>query len=561
MAKKSYFSKDPGRVKDANKDTIKQKESVESSTEAKSESAREDKSVRLQAISDRARHDLSEDTLDFRPYVSGLVNFLRANDTEPPLAIAINGRWGQGKTSLMMMIDSELKKKNLSSKFRFATTWFNPWKYSEGEPVWGSFVDVITRCIRRSLGIWSRIKFEKRRFLSNFIKQFNLALGIRCIVLLALGYLLYWVVTDENMKNFTIALAKDIFKENAQKELTNLPYLWFIPFLGGLVLFYQLYFNVIKKFNLGLLEYLQETNFRDKIGTLAQFDEEMKHLNSCVPKKIRIVVFIDDLDRCKPGVLLEIIQALQLLHVSERCIFVLGLDLEIVAKTIEVGIPELREAVGREDGNLQHGRGYQFLEKIIHTRLTVPYYSENEINTFISRTLDSVNRQNIYKEHLSESSSIKESINQDSPEVKEVITKYGTIYFSNPRRLKRFINSFRLNVHLAQTVGLDESIELMARFLILTEKWPGLVEIFRKHPTYLDHLQNISKVKNTFGKVDVPPIENTDEQEAFDNALELFDQEEIRNLLVGNQPINSEKLINLSNWFGFQYYRFNVKNG
>ena len=70
------------------------------------------------------------------------------------------------------------------------------------------------------------------------------------------------------------------------------------------------------------------------------------------------------------------------MHVSERCIFILGLDLEIVSDSIEEGIPELSKSVKPVDGNYQHGRGYQFLEKIIHTRINVPHYSSDEKNCF-----------------------------------------------------------------------------------------------------------------------------------------------------------------------------------
>ncbi len=517
--------------------------------------------VRLQYISDKARSDISEDTLDFEPYVRSLVNFLKSKDTEPPLAVAINGRWGRGKTSFMMMIDSELQK-NKSSTFRFATTWFNPWKFSDADKVWASFVDNVTRCIRSSLGILPSFRFVTHRFFTKLKKQFNFVLAIRCVVLLAFVYLIYWITTDKNMANFTDALMLEFLETDTQKALKELPYKWFIKIVGALIIFYQLYFKVIKKFNLDLLEYLQKTNFRDKIGTLAQFDEEMKHLNSCIPKNLRIVVFIDDLDRCKPKVLLEIIEALQLLHVSERCIFVLGLDLALVAKTIEVGIPELRANVW-EEGMIQHGKGYQFLEKIIHTRLNIPYCSQETIATFISDTINSLDRPNAYKKIELSVESDQQDITEDSPEVQNVINTYGLQYFRNPRRLKRFINFFRLHVHLAHATDLGESLDLIARFLILTERWPGMIEKFRKHPGYLDYIQYIWQVEKEDFKKDHLNKEdlNKDEKEFFNANLELFSQNYIKSLFVcGEDSINSKKLSKMCSWFGFQhYYTFNIE--
>jgi hypothetical protein len=65
-----------------------------------------------------------------------------------------------------------------------------------------------------------------------------------------------------------------------------------LKILGSLFILYQLYFKVVQKFNLGLLEYLKETDFRDKIGTLAEFDTEMEKLNASVPQNLKIVIFI-----------------------------------------------------------------------------------------------------------------------------------------------------------------------------------------------------------------------------------------------------------------------------
>lgn len=518
----------------------------------------DEKNVRLQAISDRARRGLKEDSLNFKPTVLGLVNFLKSEDTKPPLAIAVNGRWGQGKTSFMQMVESELKTKETSGLFhpkktRFATTWFNPWKFSEAEKVWASFVDVITRCIRGNLGIRYRISFEFNRFNLNLRKRFNFAVAIRLLILLAFSILIYWLVTDENMAKLTNAALGDVLKQigvgnETTKAMKDLPYKDLLTILGALVIVYQLYFKVVQKLNLGLLEYLKETDFSDKIGTLAEFDAEMAELNACIPKNLRIVIFIDDLDRCKSGVLLEIIQALQLLHVSERCVFILGLDLDIVSNSIEKGIPELSESVGPTNGNYQHGRGYQFLEKIIHTRINVPYYSTKEIETFISTTISQESHETIHSPPLPLPKPDPKGIVNDSPEVARIIQDYGKTYFVNPRRLKKFINMFRLYVHLAKEVGRDESSETIARFLILTEKWPGVIEILRSHPSYEKHFQKdlSTKVPEQDGK----KVDETISSE----LLSVLKLPEVVTLLKGDHPINSSELNALCEWIGFQYY-------
>ncbi|MGD8890748.1 MAG: P-loop NTPase fold protein [Desulfobacterales bacterium] len=540
----------------------KKREAVDAVEKDAAQPVPDEKQVRLQAVSDRARKNISEDALNFKPTVRGLVSFLKNKDTEPPLAMAVNGRWGQGKTSFMQMVESKLRDEGYFPQLRFgqtrfATTWFNPWKFSEPDKVWASFVDVITRCIRSNLGWLSRIEFEFLRFYLNLKKRFNIAVTIRLLILVAIGYLIYWLVTDSNLAKVTNAVLLDILKSNEVSDETiiavqQLPYKALLQVVGALFIVYQLYFKVVQKFNLGLLEYLRETDFSDKIGTLAEFDVEMEKLNACIPKNLKIVIFIDDLDRCKPGVLLEIIQALQLLHVSERCIFILGLDLEIVSSSIEEGIPELSKSVGPVDGNYQHGRGYQFLEKIIHTRINVPYYSSDEIETFIAAAIGKKPDKTLSDASSPPAAEVPEGIVKDSPEVERIIKEYGKKYLYNPRRIKKFINTFRLYVHLAKVLGRKESIETIARFLILIEKWPGVVEILRTHPSFLDQFQKDRSI-------DADTLDNKDEKKLCKELLLVLKGSEAELLLTHDPPISSIDLVALCEWVGFQYYTSNER--
>jgi hypothetical protein len=52
------------------------------------------------------------------------------------------------------------------------------------------------------------------------------------------------------------------------------------------------------------------------------------------------------------------------------------------------------------------------------------------------------------------------------------------VYFTNPRRIKRFVNALRLHVYLAQASGFHAEVDELARFLVLTERWPRLVDDF-----------------------------------------------------------------------------------
>jgi len=257
----------------------------------------------------------------------------------------------------------------------------------------------------------------------------------------------------------------------------------------------------------------------------------------------------------------KLYEALQLLAVSQRCIFILGMDLKIVANTIKENYETLSQKVIEADGNLQHGWGYKFLEKVIQTRLSVPAYGQGEVNNLINRTLGpeepvepSVPKGSEPSEFLPDQPKIvadtesKEDIPKDSDEVVKTVSRYGSEYFTNPRRLKRFVNNFRLHAYLANITGFEISLDRLARFLVLTEQWPGLIDFVLKNPNAFQHWHQTKKL---------PKRENTDKQELFENVEQLLVRSEVRHLLNGTvkDPFSNKDLILLCNWYGFRYYK------
>jgi hypothetical protein len=528
----------------------------------------ESTSIKLHAVSDRPLEGKDDDSLGFAPYVDAMVAFLRSKDTQPPLAIGINAPWGRGKTSFMNMLESELKvKSQWFGPVRFATEWFNPWKYSNDEQVWAAFVAVITKCIRGGLGLWGRIKFETLRFYNN-IQNRKIAFLIRLVVFAAVCTMFFIIAFDPQMKNFALTLVANQWGDNVKIALETSWVGRFIPWLGGVILAFLLYTKVIRVFNIDLLDYLKTTNFKNKIGTLTQFEKEMNLLNACMPKKskLKVVIFVDDLDRCNPAVLWEVIEALQLLAVSKRTIFILGMDLKIVANTINVNYPKLSQELTEFDGTLQHGWGYRFLEKVIQTRLSVPAYGLAQLNNLVLQTLGTEevsdivpldnNEQVIIKNHEPEafaSTDSSKEIPRDSYEVVETVSQYGPDYFKNPRRLKRFINNFRLHAYLANMTGFAVSLDRLARFLILIEKWPGLVEFFRTNPRMYQIWQEKKSIPEQ-------PDTKSDKMLLIENAVSLLRNPSIVKLFMSNKAnqkdtLNYNELDDLCNWYGFRYYK------
>ena len=76
----------------------------------------------MAGFTDKPLSGRSEDIFDVEKYIKGLSSFILECDT--PMTVAVQGDWGSGKTSFMMLIREALEDKVLP-------VWFNTWQFSQ----------------------------------------------------------------------------------------------------------------------------------------------------------------------------------------------------------------------------------------------------------------------------------------------------------------------------------------------------------------------------------------------------------------------------------------------
>ena len=87
---------------------------------------------------------------------------------------------------------------------------------------------------------------------------------------------------------------------------------------------------------------------------------------------------------------------------------------------------------------------------------------------------------------------------KDSQKFREVILLLAPYFNNNPRRLKQFVNAFRLRAHIANSTGLfrqsedkgfgNLTIPQLGKFVALTLMWPELVRYLQANDQLLDAL-------------------------------------------------------------------------
>ena len=121
---------------------------------------------------------------------------------------------------------------------------------------------------------------------------------------------------------------------------------------------------------------LRDPGYQEKAGFLHLVQKDVSHALDLVATPSRpLVLFVDDLDRCSPSTVTQVIEAISLFLAGQfpNCIFVIAMEPDLLAAHIEVAYKELVSALREAGKNAAWSTlGWRFLDKIIQLPLSLP---------------------------------------------------------------------------------------------------------------------------------------------------------------------------------------------
>lgn len=283
-------------------------------------------------VSDRPVRDGDADSLNFGPLVRSIVAFLTNRRTQPPLTLAIEGEWGSGKSSLMNMVTAGLEQMG------HRCIWFNAWHHQSCDhllaallqairdqaapPVWHShFLPCRLKILRRRLGTW-RVMLPLLVFLA--LVSYMATVGLPDF-----SWILRASLKKANGGEDGLGSASE-FLGTLLKHLG----------IGGgaigslwLFLFRSLSAFVAKPATLFAAGDSSGRERDSRISFRYQFAKEFREFTEAL-EPYRLVLFIDDLDRCQTDQVLEMLEAVNFLVTSGDCIVVMGMDKRRILKCV-----------------------------------------------------------------------------------------------------------------------------------------------------------------------------------------------------------------------------------
>jgi hypothetical protein len=340
-------------------------------------------------------------------------------DRLDPVAVGVFGDWGSGKSTVLEILEARLEKRG-----KVVVVYTRPWEYDPNLDPKATLIEEVLSAVRTAVA-----KDEDR--LSKVVAKFDaLASRIRWSKAITL-------VADSAL---TLSLPKisDIAAIFGPKEGATDP-------------------------------------------TLRGFREEFDELMGELPEVERVVVLVDDLDRCLPPTVVAALEAMKLFLSVRKMAFVIAADRRLVTLAIA-------QSYGSSAQGAEMAR--QYLEKIIQIPVTVPALGLADTEAYLAMMLADRNldKETFAKlvEHCDQrrrageartlealpDDLLPDAVGPDLQLAAVLAPVLAKRLKGNPRRLKRFLNAFWLRSAVAERRNATLEPAALAKLLMLEELEP-----------------------------------------------------------------------------------------
>lgn len=240
----------------------------------------------------------------------------------------------------------------------------------------------------------------------------------------------------------------------------------------------------------------------------------------------RVVVFVDDLDRCLPSNALDVLESMKLFFDLPGFVFVVGLDEDVVERAIRAKFAAQDEPHGTalattysgEPGGLTSQRlAREYVKKIFQVPYSLPPMVPQQLDELL---------KSMYNKATLGSSQLSDLTRRVRPYLEYVAVERRV----NPREVKRFINAYTLQTLVRPQ--LDPGTVLALQTLAFRYEWALLYKvIFPDSVTFISMLRKYRQGRDDAFKELSPELETLPESLAdylrSDSAKPLIDHESL----------------------------------
>lgn len=410
-------------------------------------------------------HDIEAevDLLNFGMVANAAAGLIRdAGDT--PLTIGISGGWGVGKSSLVKLVRADLEgsaQQHGDEPSPYIIMEFNAWLYQGYEDARQALLQAVSdRLVEEAQ---KRKKFIETA--TDFAKRVNL-LKLGRIVAPAITHVAVGAVAAGPLGALFGAVSGLVqgFNE-AEKREENLKAV-------------QAAYTELSPELKDVLGARKESSLPKEIeGLRKAFADLLEKLD------VRLVVFVDDLDRCLPPTAISTLEAMRLLLHVKRTAFIIAADESMIRGAVRAHF----KGVDIEDGLVT-----SYFDKLIQIPLRVPRLGVNEVKVYLALLLTDwatrqgrlthqvqVDGQVVLLEQLKkgwgagisratldsafESEKARISTELDIADQLALLLVTSVEIAGNPRLIKRFLNNLMIRRTIAEAMNMPLALEELVK--------------------------------------------------------------------------------------------------
>lgn len=357
------------------------------------------------------------------------------DDVLDPIALGISGPWGSGKSTVLRLIENDLTARNTTqNEQRVLIVRSEPWRYDPGVGAKATLIGEVLAALQTELlssgGPHEHAESALRRLAKRVNWMRALKMAARTSITLQLP----------SIDDLSSLVSED--SPDGEPESRTLD------------------------------------EFRAEFAALLT-DDDLSHLR-------RVVVLVDDLDRCLPETVVDTLETMRLFLSVPKMSFVIAADEERVADALRDRYPTSEQPdQGEEPARL-------YLHKIVQTTLRLPALSRFDTEAFLlllliqnrpDRALDGP----VFDSILASCGELRTTAGTlDSLAIPPSVDIADELAFAarltpmlyeklrgSPRRVKRFLNDLNVRSSIAARRGIQLDIAIVAKLMVLEVLLPS----------------------------------------------------------------------------------------
>lgn len=419
--------------------------------------------------------ETDEDLLGYTVH-AGLLKQVVISKQNLPVTIGLYGSWGSGKSSILKILEKQIQEEE-DSKGNSIVIYFDGWSFESFDDAKMALIQGIVDKLEGNKSFKGNVK-RKVKQAAKTVK--DKLLSMRTLLWatknVAVPVGLAWLTGGASIVPNLISFFRSFNSDEKRKELVD-----------------NLTGNDAESF---LSEAFRTHIDAHQFSALREFREEFKKLIDATGRD-RVVILIDDLDRCLPEHIIENLEAIKLFLNVDKTAFVIAADEEIVSGAIKrqygnmINLTE-RKANGRDIGS-------DYMDKFIQIPYKIPKLSDIEVETYITLLFcKSILGEDIFQlifkdyhkfidEHKFEAygwTNIKEMDGvKGNTKLEHIVsfmvhcsTLISNSLYRNPRLIKRFLNAFEIRSQLLRQSGnyTEENQFILLKLMLLEMSHPTL---------------------------------------------------------------------------------------